>query len=173
MSRKECYLLVGNLNLRGERSLRPAQEPCKHLSCLVAIVVDGLLSKQNNVRRLLLDHRLQKLRHRLVPPYAVSAPGYKLSHGERAAPWRECYQRLQNFVVGDVNCAVHTHRKRRAERVCTLLRSNRDSDDLRHNFLHAIGRVSTSWRLLQTCFNQSDTSRQGWGASLGSPGSGR
>src|SRR3546814_6779494 len=50
--------------LRGEGRLAPSEQRRQHLARLVAVVVDRLLAEDHEVRFLLLDQRLQDLRHR-------------------------------------------------------------------------------------------------------------
>jgi len=56
-------LAVGDIDLRGKRCLRPAQQRGQHLAGLVAVVVNRLLAQDHQLRLFLVHQRLEQLGH--------------------------------------------------------------------------------------------------------------
>ncbi len=96
-------LAVGEFYLRGESSLRPAEQTGEHLTRLIAVVVDRLLAHDDEIDAFVLDHALQEL-------------------GDA--------ERLDHRVGLDQDGAVGTHGERGAQRVLRLYGTDRDRDDL-------------------------------------------
>jgi hypothetical protein len=46
-----------------KRSLRPAEQRSQHLAFLVAIVINGLLAQNDELRLLFVDQRLEQFGH--------------------------------------------------------------------------------------------------------------
>ena len=113
-SRVTLTLVAGDLDLRREGALRPAEQGGEHLADLVAIVVDRLLAEDEHPGLLLLGDL-----------------GEDLGDGQRL-----------DLVVGlDEDGAVGAHRQRGAQRFLRLGRADRDGDDLGRGalFLEADG----------------------------------
>ena len=102
-SRVTVRLAVGQLDLRREGRLRPAEQLGEHLAGAVGVVVDRLLAHEDEVGLLLLDELLEHARH-----------------GER----------LEVLVGDDEDGAVGAHREAGAELLLRGLRADADQHDL-------------------------------------------
>ena len=116
-----------DLELGGERRLRPAEQRGQHLAGLVAVVVDRLLAEDDKARLFLVDDGLQNLgdRERLDIAFGLHQDAAVGAHGEAGA---DGFRRLrgadrdadhlgrlaglfqaQGFLDGDLVERVHRH----------------------------------------------------------------
>ena len=81
------HLAVGEFELRGEGSLRPAEQAGEHLAGLIAVVVDRLLAEDDEVGAFSSTTRLQDLGdgERLDGASVFDQDGAVGAHGERGA----------------------------------------------------------------------------------------
>ncbi len=99
----DIHLAIADHHLRGKRALAPAQKRRKHLSGLVAIIVDGLLAKNDQPRR-----------------FGERDGFQKFGDGER----------FDRLIRLDENAAIGAHRKPASDRLGRLRRPDRHDNHL-------------------------------------------